>query len=268
MAIGLILGAVVSGAVAWAIAAAARRKQMRKSALSEIASYLGGHGSATRAFGVRHGVAVTFEFATRGSGSDRESWTEIDVVVPAAYPLAIHVRRHRWLDKRAITRGDMIDLQMGDVAFDEAFLVEAAPEDVARVLLDASARRFLSLYQRVELDTMVVKDRKVLRFAVHGWIEHVPTANVAIDFVAAIGARVRDAYADVDREAPVTMGGSPYRPEPERRSVRDASAARVAEVAALEANRARRAMHQKVVTVAIMIVILILIVWLAMISRS
>lgn len=260
----LLLVGVLSGALVWSVAAV-RRKQNRARLLTQIAGHLGGRASATVASGASHGVTVIFQLATRTADSNTEWWTEIDVVVPAAYPLAIHVRRQRWLDRRASARGAVIDLQLGDAAFDDAFVVEAAPEDVAHILLDAPVRSFLMAQQRVELDTLVVGERKVLRLAIHDWIDDVASATAAIDFVAAIGARVRDAYAAVDREVPVAMGGSPYRPQPDDRPARDASAARLAEVAALEATRVRRGRRQKVIGIAVMVVLVA--VWLAVISR-
>jgi hypothetical protein len=261
----VLVAVVASGAVAWAIAANQRRKQKRGAVLAQIAGYLGGQDTGSAAFGARHGGAVTFQFATRGGGSNRESWTEIDVVVPSAYPLAIHVRRHRWLDKAGIGRGNMIDLQLDDPPFDAAFVVEAAPEDVVRVLLDARVRCFLLSHPHVELETMTVGECKVLRLAIREWIEDVPAATAAIELVAGIGARVRDAYATVEAAPPYRPGGSPYRPEVDARHSRDMAAARSAEVAVLEAMRARRARYHKALVISL--AILIALIWLAMIQR-
>jgi hypothetical protein len=258
----LLVVACGGGGVAWAIAAASRRRERRNTALHQIAAHFAGDAQGAVASGRLHGIPVMFRFTTHGSGSNARPWTEIDVEVPASYPLAIHLRRHAWLDKGRIARGDMIDLQLGDPAFDEAFLVEAAPEDIARGLLDAGARSFLLAHGRIELDTVSEGDLRFLRFALQGWIEDVPAATLAIDHAVRFGARVREAYAAADSAVPVRVGGAPYRPALDAQPMRDASAARVAEVAALEALRAARARRHTVMVVAIMVAILI--VWLAM----
>jgi hypothetical protein len=45
--------------------------------------------------------------------------------------------------QHALDRGDAIEVQLGDEAFDRAFVVEAAPSDVIRALLDESTRAAL-----------------------------------------------------------------------------------------------------------------------------
>ena len=261
----LFLFLVGGGGVTWAVTAANRRERRRDTVLGQIAAHLGGQAQGASAIGKIDGVAIVVRFGTRGSGSDTQPWTEIDVEVPRSYPLAIYLRRHAWLDKGRIERGDMIDVQLGDPAFDGAFLVEAAPEDVARALLDASARSFLSAHGRPELETVAEGELRYLRFAVPGWLEDMATMATAIDQVARIGARVRTAYADVERASPAQVGGSPYRPELVEQPARDASAARAAEVAALEALRATRAGRQTVMVVLLMVAIAI--IWLAMVTR-
>lgn len=257
---------LVAGSVAlWVVTAAKRREQRRDTALGQIAAHLGGESQGGSAFGKIDGVPIVVRFGTRGSGSDTQPWTEIDVEVPRAYPLAIYIRRHAWLDQGRIERGDMIDVQLGDPEFDRAFLVEAAPEDVVRALLDATTRSFLSAHDRAELETIVEGELRYLRFAVPGWLEDLAAVTPAIHQVARIGARVRTAYADVDRPAPAQAGGSPYRSELADQPARDASAARAAEVAALEAIRAARAGRQKVMVVALMVGIAI--VWLVLVTR-
>jgi hypothetical protein len=248
---------VVSGGLVAAVAVRHAGKRQRHAALSQIASVLGGQGTATAAFGVRHGTSVRVELVTRGAGKSKEEWTVIDAAVPDAYPLAIHVRRQRWLDVSRIAHGGVVDLPLGDARFDEAFLVEAAPEDIVRALLDASARDFLLRFQRVELDTVSVADFKVLRLAIRGWIEDAPSAIDAIDFLVRLGVRLRDVYLAIDGAAPARMVGSPYRPQPDHRPAREVPAARSVEVAALEAMRARRALRYKIIAVVVFVALLV-----------
>jgi hypothetical protein len=110
-----------------------------------------------------------------------------------------------------------------------------------------------------------VGELRRLRFAVPGWLEDMATMIATINEVARIGARVRAAYADVDRAAPAQVAGAPYRSELADQPARDASAAHAAEVATLEAIRAARAARQTVMVAVLMVAIAI--IWLAMVTR-
>jgi hypothetical protein len=208
---GLALTSV--GVAIWAAFAAVERKRQQQALLRQIATFLGGRHDATAAFGSREGAVVRFQLTTRGVGKSKEWWTEFDVVVPAAYPLAIHVRRHRWLDHARVARGGVVVLPLGDPQFDDAFLVEAAPEDIARKLLDAAVCSFLSALRRAELDTVAIGESKVLRLALQGRIDDFADATSTIDFLVGIAGRIRDVYAAIDGAVPVQVGGSPYRPQ-------------------------------------------------------
>ena len=253
MQIVVVMVAVSLGVAIWATVAAGDRKR-RQTMLRQVARYLGGRHDATAAFGNHGGTVVRFQLTTRGAGKSKEWWTELEVVVPAAYPLAIHVRRRRWLDHTRMTRSDVVDLPLGDEPFDEAFVVEAAPEDIARKLLDAGVRSFLSALQRPELDTVAIGESKLLRLAVQGGFDDLAGATAAIDSLVGIAARVRGVYAVVDGAVPAQPGGSPYRPQPAVVAPgREVPAVRAVEVAALEAARASRARRYRVAVVVAVI---------------
>jgi hypothetical protein len=244
----------------------------RATALREIAAHLGGQVEGGSAFVKIHGVTILVRYPHRDSEVELpRPWTEIYVEVPRSYPLAIHVRRRSWLDQGHIARGEMIAIRLGDPAFDDAFLVEAVPEDVARSLLDGDARAFLSAHGRAELDTVTEGELRFLRFAVSGWIAHAATVTTMIDQVAQIGARVREAYVDVERPASPQVGGSPYRSELAEQPVRDASAARAAEVAALDASRAsraHRARRQQLIVLAVLGVFVLTSLTIGIVARQ
>jgi hypothetical protein len=223
-----------------AIGSGVRGGAKRRDALGELAARLSGTSESNTATGTCRGVKVTYRFETRGSGSNSESWTEIDAEVSAKYPLAIHVRRHGRSDWSRIERGEMVDVIIGDAAFDAAFLLEVAPADVARLLLDQQARTFLSEHDPVELQTMTLADRKVLRFAIRTWCEDPTLAFALIDNVTRIVSRIRDAYSEADAVTQPREAGSPYRPQLDAAPIRDAAAAREREVADLEVLRATR----------------------------
>jgi hypothetical protein len=189
-------------------------------------------------------------FGTRGSGSDATPWTEIEAELPPSYPLEVHVRRRTRLDE-PIDRRDVHALGFGAPAFDQTFVVEAAPEDVVRLLLDAGAQRMLSAHEVVTLDTESDGARRVLRLAIRTWVEDVSDALFAMDRVARICAGVRNAYALLDSAVPVQMDGAPYRPVPNDESARAVSDERAAEVVALRTLRAQRE-HRQAVTAMVL----------------
>ena len=96
-------------------------------------------------------------------------------------------------------------MTLGEPAFDDAFLVEAAPADVAKLLIDHQAREFLASHKIVELTTVV----GVLRFAVRGWLDAMPAATVALDATSRIASRVLDAYAEAEHAVAPDETGSP-----------------------------------------------------------
>jgi hypothetical protein len=137
-------------------------------------------------------------------------------------------------------------VQVGAPDFDAMFLVEAAPTDVVRALLDQPARAFLASYAAAELTTERERGRHLLRFALPGWIEAVEPAAFAVNGVARIGSRLRDAYAAADEAVPVREAGSPYRQLVDDAPARDAAAVRGRELAALDALNARRVLRDRI----------------------
>jgi hypothetical protein len=259
--VGLVAAfAFIAGIIGVAIALNARTKAKRQTALELIAHQLAGQVVDAGVMGARQGIGFALRFTTRGSGSSSVSWTEVDVDMPRNYPLSINVRRHGWLDRGRIERGDMIDVQLGDPAFDDAFLVECAPADVARILFDEPARRFIAHYDPIELTTEPVGDRRILRLAVRGWLEETSSAVQAVDGATRIGARVREAYAAAETAVPAREAGSPYRPIVDDQPVRDAAQARLHEVAEVERVKALREARSRFTSAIIFIVILVVIV--------
>lgn len=191
------------------------------------------------ALGTRHGVAVTYRFESRGSGSNTESWTEVDAEIPAAYPLILHVYRQRRSDQAKIDRNELVDVQLGDPVFDPLFVIESAPTDVVRLLIDPATRGFLVSHSQIELDTVTRGQHRLLRLAIRGWREHRDEAEAAIETCTRMASRVREAFAAT--EPPAQAQGSPYRPMVDAQRERDAADARAREIAHVEATRAQRA---------------------------
>ena len=234
---------LVGGIIALIVAASSSAKEKRLRWLAAAAELLGGeHDRSSKAWGTKLGPKVTYELATRGAGSSAESWTHIHVDVPKKYPLAVHVRRQGRRDHALVARGEMVDVLVGDRAFDDAFLIEAAPADVVRLLLDAEVRRLLALHGESDLDTVDRPDgTRALVLGIRGWIEDPALAAEPIQVMARLGSRVRDAYAAADADlAKGDAPGDPYRPVVDDRPARTAQVGREAEVEKVKGLRAER----------------------------
>ncbi|MBK7075496.1 MAG: hypothetical protein IPH44_24715 [Myxococcales bacterium] len=234
------------GAVAW-MALASRAK--RKSVLAELAGHLGGQAGSNDVRGALDGVGVHLQLTTRGSGSSSTQWTYVDCPLPPGYPLTIHLEEHGWFDRGKIARGDMVDVEVGEPAFDEKFRVEAAPAEVVRRLLTPEVCAYLLRVGRVELATL---DGNV-RLAIRGWLDQADAAREAIAITVAIARGVRSAHTAADAAVARPIVGGAYRGFADESPVRAAQAARADEVAKVEAVRRQRAATRTLVLVMVMI---------------
>ncbi len=212
----------------------------RTSLLKRISARLGGEHDATGAWGDALGPYVTLSFVQRRGGRRPPRWTEIDVELPRRYPLFLNIRRHSSRDKGANARGSMVDLEIGDAMFDDAFLVEAAPADVVRRLLTPQMRRFLESFRNVELTTPPEREG-IVRLALGGWTYKLDELDEALDVAVGLASGLRQAFIDAEAETPAVLGrGSPFREELDDAPARDAHARREAEVARLSWLRSAR----------------------------
>ena len=217
--------------------ARSKRKNQRTRVLEPLALQVGGTVFESGISGTRNHVRFELRCVTRSNGESDQPWTEIDVGLPAGYPLVLLVRRERPTD------WGLVDVQLGDQAFDREFLVEAAPEDVTKLLLDGQARKFL-VACNAELSTETHDGRKVVRLAIPRWFEDPSAAISAIDCVTSIRSRIRDAFAlDTIRTA---EGGAPFRPVPDDTAARTMETTRMDEMATLERLRST---HKRIGTI-------------------
>jgi len=212
---GLVGFLLVTGIISVIAYGVVRANARRRDALAAISRALGGRVvDGARTTGRRHGLPLTYQFADRGVGSNHDPWTEIDV-------------------------------ELGSKAFDDEIIVEAAPLDVMRFLIDADARSMLQSLPLVELITARTDAGPVLRLAVRGWVEEVDRATWLADGVARIASRVRAAYADADAAIERSVDpGDPYRAgltghTDDAQAAREREIARVEQVAQTRAERAR-----------------------------
>lgn len=212
-------------------ASAAGREGLRTS-LRDISAFLGGRHdlSGFVAWGDALGAPVTFSLITRGTGVER--WTEIEVKLPPRYPLVMHVRRRRAFDEDRLERGELVHVDLGDWVVDRTYLIEAAPAEVIRRLFSDELRVYLSEHE-VELSTQMAEGA-VLKMRVRGWLDELVMARPAIELAVELAIGVREAYARVEEESPLGLGGAPFRPEPDAQRSRRAAEEREAEVRRLE----------------------------------
>ncbi len=228
------------------------KSKRQRGALPKIAALLHGQITATNTVaGAFHGIPITYSFVVRGSGSSRESWTEITASIPDQYPLAIYLRREGLFDRGKIEKGTMTDVTIGDIPFDARFVVEAAPAAVVRELLDPRTRSFLYEMNEVELETITKPDGgRAIQLSVERWMEDMVQVERAIYEHARLASRVRDAFTAV-APAQSTTGGDPFRDAVvERMSERDGH---YDEVARLEERRRRRFAASRLFWGAIMV---------------
>ena len=237
LALALMLLALVIG-TAWI--ASARNRRERRGKLAAIAREVGGAHDSSSVTCTYNGVVVRYEFAMRGAGSSAESWTEVTADLPRGYPLSLRVLRCP-PQPEAVRRGDLIDVEVGDADFDRAFLVEAAPSDVVRALLDAPARAFLVQFGGMLVTLTKAGGGTALQLALPGWDEHPMRAKATVEGVSRIASRLREAYADANAAIPTGDAGSPYRPQVDDSPIKAAEARRVHEVAHLAALEQQRA---------------------------
>ncbi|MEP6861324.1 MAG: hypothetical protein ABJE66_11920 [Deltaproteobacteria bacterium] len=256
MEIAVIFGGLVAVVVAWSNIASRRVMNDR---LFELAKSLGGHlSSGNSVAGTYRHIQVNYRFVTRGSGSNAEQWTEVRAQLPGAYPLAIFIRRQAWLDRGRIERGQVVDVELSDAAFDSRFLVEAAPAAVIAKLLDAQARQFLMRQGEVTLETEDT-DGKCLVLSLRGWIEDPPAAEHLVEELTRIVRRVREAF-EATNTGTVEMTGSPFREMPVVREDPHAAERQRSEVQRLERKRASRFARERLTVFVFLAVVAFLVV--------
>ncbi|HET9993295.1 MAG TPA: hypothetical protein VFQ65_32385 [Kofleriaceae bacterium] len=241
----IVLGVAVA---LFAVTANVASRSATNDRLFVLAKKLGGHVTGgNEVAGKCDGVQIAYRLVTRGSGSNTEQWTEVRAQLPDAYPLAIYMRRQGWLDRRRIERGEVVDVELGDAAFDARFLIEAAPAAVIAKLFDERARRFLMKQGDLTLETED-SHGKHLVLSLFGWIDEPARAELVVDEVARIARRVREAFEAVNTGT-VEMMGSPFREMAVASEDPHAADRQRTEVHRLETKRAARLAQQRVTTV-------------------
>jgi hypothetical protein len=239
------------------VAASQRRRDKRKGGLGALRTLLEGAQvtpGSDQVQGAFRGIPLTFSYTTRGSGSAATAWTEITVPRRAGAPVQLSLRPQTRREERLRDEGLVIDLVLDDPPFDDAFIVEGAPTDVVRALLDDPLRAALLWLQPIELD---VADGKIM-LAKEGWIEEEGAIRSAVEVAVMAAERVPRAVETADAAVEKVMSGPAFRQEPDATAERAAKTARAAELADLSKVRSARAAAQmRGAWVAVVIVALI-----------
>jgi hypothetical protein len=199
-----------------------------------------------------HGQTV--RYALRAGSKSRPKRTVCVASVPAGAPLEMELRPETPHEVSQVEHGRAIDLVLGDEAFDDSFIVEAAPSDMARALLDRNTRTALLAFYPCVL-TLTGGE---LRFVKTGYLdEHAEIARV-LELCTDVASRLATLPAQLleqrlaegrEGEALGYRGATPAAMRALERSPRDTS-----ELTALHEARERRRRVSRTVNLAIIAV--------------
>jgi hypothetical protein len=169
----------------------------------------------------------------------RRTWCRVEL--PAALPpFEMDLRPETRTEARDVARGLAIDLIVGDAAFDESFIVEAAPFEMAKALLDEPARTGLLAFHPCR---MTIANGE-LRFAKGASLDEFAEVRRVLELCAHVASRLQSLPAQFHEQRLAQAHGGElagYRgPSPE--AMRELAAAPDAamELAQLHQVRSRR----------------------------
>jgi hypothetical protein len=154
--------------------------------------------ASDRVRGHHGGHDVEIRFVDRGSGSTRDPITEVWFLGAAVRAdLRMHVIPQTDADVAEVAQGRGTDVFIDDRAFDEAFFVEAAPEDVIVRLFDAKVRAAMMAARPIGLHTHA--DGLLLER--QGWVEDSAGLRAIVEAGALVVAGIPGAFEAADRAA-------------------------------------------------------------------
>jgi hypothetical protein len=202
-------GALVFAALVLALSSTTRqRREMIVAAMKELdatdvrSRNLGLHG-------VVRGVPVRWDVLGGGRGNPVHTMCSVSLVQPPRF--LMELRRQTGEELEQVRAGRAVDVVVGDQRFDDAFIVEAAPSDVAKKLLDGETRRMLLAMQPLRL--CVAKD--TLWLDVVGVVGHVAIAKSMLELVLSLSRRLGEMPRAIAEERMAAdsrdAGGAAYR---------------------------------------------------------
>lgn len=201
-------------------------------------------GSAACIF---RGLPSRFRFATRGSGSSAESWTEAECDIAHEH-FVLSIRRQHARDDNLLRKGLAVDLQVGNPQFDAQYLVEGAPSSLILRLLTPEIQRKILQCNVDEIDEKPFG----MAIARKGWKEDQANIQAFMDLVVSIAERIAPALAEsklADAPPPESAyrGGamSPADQQRWQSAQWNAASQRQAEIAHVEQTRLRRKAYER-----------------------
>jgi hypothetical protein len=171
----------------------------------------------------------------------------------------------RW-GQRDVEQGRAIDLVLGDAQFDDSFLVEAAPAELARALLDAETRTAMLAFHPCRLT--VLGDE--LRFSKNEVLGEFAEIRRVLELCTHVGSRLESLPAQLHEErlAQAREGASAgYRgPSPEAVHALATTSQSAGELATLQRMRARRTILRS--AQAALVLALGIVAWLLLASSG
>lgn len=177
-------GALVFAAV---VLIASSMNRQRRETLVAAMRELEATDVQARRFGLNavvRGVPVRWDVLGGGRGSPVHTVCSVRLERPPH--LLMELRRQTGDELEQVRAGRAVDVVVGDPAFDDAFIVEAAPAEVAKKLLDADTRRMLLAMQPLRLGV----SREALWIDVIGVVGHVAIARSMLELVLAMVRRI------------------------------------------------------------------------------
>ena len=148
--------------------------------------------------GCLSGQLITFSLKSHDENPDVK-WTEATVTTRCLSFVRIRFSDH-WQEEQ-IARGRGVDHVLNDRAFDDAFIVEGAPERVVRELLDEEVREaMLRLTPKVDgpvpRDAVLYTIEGAFVYHLPHWIDDDETAELLLRTIARIGNGAQRAEGD------------------------------------------------------------------------
>jgi hypothetical protein len=199
---------------------------------------------------------ISFALKMRGQGSASVLWTEI--TVPAPEGIIVGIRKPTASEERDVNKGLAVAFRTGDPEFDEAFIVDGAPERLVReIASDDEIRR--GVFSLRSPNTFVIKyqvltTRGAFTLQMPGWLEDADRAALAVRTMAKLGGIAAQAAGRARADAE-----SGYRdqigPERRRRDQQELEEA-TRHISVREATRKRRESLGKIFVGALILLVL------------
>jgi len=242
----VVIAASILAVVTVTIVVVTRGRARQRGDALQLAGGLVG-GLPDRATASVHGLwrerPVDIQLVMRSNGSYSETFTVLEGELgTAAKGVLLRLRPATAAEVGQVRRGDLADVLLGDPGFDAAYVVEGAPAEAVRLLLDAELRGAIVALGECDLRVPSPDSEARVQLVVRGWHARDPAPlSRALDLLARLVTRTRALPAELERAVPLDQVGAPYRGAPDDAARKAARATRERELADLMAQRRGRA---------------------------